>query len=74
MLMGYALEDLKKCIIARKADTSAITDVTPFEEKMREFKFKKRDDQKHKLGTRNLDDLYSAKTSVLKLATPRLNI
>jgi len=34
MLMGYALEDLAKCIIAYKAYTPEITDVTPFEEKM----------------------------------------
>ena len=61
MLMGYALEDLAKCIIACKAYTPGITDVTPFEEKLREFKFKRRDGQERKIGTHNLNDLYSAK-------------
>lgn len=66
MLMGYALEDLAKCIIASKAYTATITDVTPFEEKLSEFKFERRDRQRRngkdpKLGTHDLDDLYSAK-------------
>jgi len=60
MLMGYALEDLAKCIIARKAYTPAITDVTPFEEKFEEFRFKRRDGQVRRLKIHDLDDLYSA--------------
>lgn len=61
MLMGYALEDLAKCIIAFKAYTPQITDVTPFEEKLKEFEFERTDNQKRKLKTHNLDDLYRAK-------------
>lgn len=61
MLMGYALEDLAKCIIAYKAYTPAITDVTPFEEKLKTFKFTRKDGQVRGLGTHNLDDLYLAR-------------
>lgn len=61
MMMGYALEDLAKCIIARKANTPAITDVTPFEEKMEEFRFALKNGSRCKLKTHNLDDLYLAK-------------
>ena len=61
MLMGYALEDLAKCIIANKAYTPAITDVTPFEEKLKTFKFIRKDGQERELGKHNLDDLYLAK-------------
>ena len=60
MLMGYALEDLAKCIIAYKAYNATITDVTPFEEKLRTFRFTRKDNQVRALGTHNLDDLYLA--------------
>jgi hypothetical protein len=60
MLMGYALEDLAKCIIAFKAYTPAITDVTPFEEKLKTFRFTRKDGQERVLKTHNLDDLYLA--------------
>lgn len=61
MLMGYALEDLAKCIIAYKAYTPAITDVIPFEEKLKEFEFDRDDNKKCKLKTHELEDLYRAK-------------
>jgi len=69
MLMGYALEDLAKCIIAFKAYTPAITDVTPFEEKLRKFKFIRKDGQERELGTHKLDDLYLAKDIGIEVST-----
>ncbi len=61
MLMGYALEDLAKCIIAYKAYTPEITDVTTFEEKMEKLEFIRDDNKKCKLKTHKLEDLYRAK-------------
>jgi hypothetical protein len=61
MLMGYALEDLAKCIIAYKAYTSAITDVTPFEEKIEEFWVTLKNGNRCKLKTHDLDKLYLAR-------------
>lgn len=60
MLMGYALEDLAKCIIAHKAYNPGIEGVTPFEEKLKKFNFTRKDGQKRELKTHNLDDLYLA--------------
>lgn len=68
MLMGYALEDLAKCIIAYKAYTPKITDVTPFEEKLGEFWFTTKKGKRCKLGTHNLDDLYLADDISLKVS------
>jgi hypothetical protein len=60
MLMGYALENLAKCIIARKAYNPGILDVTPFEEKLKDFEFTRKDGKKRKLKTHKLHDLYLA--------------
>lgn len=61
MLMGYALENLAKCIIVYKAYTPAITDVTPFEEKLEKFEFETIKNTKCKLKNHYLHELYSAK-------------
>lgn len=61
MLMGYALEDLAKGIIAHKAYTPAIRDVTPFEEQFKKFKFTRNDGTSCELGTHDLNDLYMAR-------------
>jgi len=61
MLMGYALEDLAKGIIAHKAYTPAIRDVTPFEEQFKKFEFTRKDGLPCKLGTHDLSDLYMAR-------------
>jgi hypothetical protein len=60
MLMGYALENLAKGIIAHKAYTPAINDVTPFEQEFKKFTFKRRDGKVCYLGIHDLDDLYMA--------------
>lgn len=71
LLMGYALENLAKGIIAYKAYSPKITDATPFEENVVKLDFKRKDGKKCKgrggkekkciLTTHNLDDLYSAR-------------
>lgn len=60
MLMGYVLEDLAKCIIAFRAYTPEIIDVTQFEERLKDFRFMRRDGQERRLSTHKLDDLYLA--------------
>jgi hypothetical protein len=73
MMMGYALEDLAKCIIAYKAYNAGITDVIPFEERLKEFEFTRKDGQKRKLGTHNLDDLYLAEDIGFEVSTAEID-
>jgi len=72
MRMGYALEDLAKCIIAYKAYTPEITDITPFEEKLREFEFERNDGKKRKLKTHDLEDLYRARNLGVQVSDPEI--
>lgn len=71
MLMGYALEDLAKCIIAHKAYNQKIEDVkdlVQFEENLGEFWFTTNIGRRYKLGIHNLDRLYRAKDISFKVS------
>lgn len=61
MLMGYVLEDLAKGIIACRAYDETITDVIPFEERIKSLKFQLDDGSIRSLTIHELDKLYKAK-------------
>lgn len=61
MLMGLALENLAKGIIARKSYGKETTDVTAYEEKIKNLKITLNDGKTISINTHRLDELYCAK-------------
>lgn len=73
MLMGYALEDLAKCIILCRAYDANPLDITLFAKKMKNIKFLLCDGTPWSIKSHDLDKLYSAKDIGFSVRTTEIN-